>query len=944
MAAVQLVGREAEREAIERWLDGGRPASLLIDGEAGIGKSTLWSFAVERATARGDLVLPWRASIAERGLAFAVLNALFDRPEVGAALDVLPDPRRRALETALGRAAPTSDAPEPALVGLAVADLLKTLARRGPLVVAIDDLQWSDPPSEAALAFAARRLRAEPVAFVLARRTAGGSGRVGEPRIGRSGARSPEPPAAVSPAGGLPVALDLTTRLEVGPMSVGALGRLVRERLGIAYPRPLLVRIHDACAGNPFLGLEIGRSLVARGTEPGPGEPLPVPAEAGTLVRDHLAGLSRDARRSLVIASMAVEPTLSLIERVIGEPGARAVDEAFEKGVLVIEGQGVRPAHPLFGSIAYADAPPGERRVLRRALAALAGDPVERAVHLAAAVEGPDVETGRDLADAARVAMARGAPAVAAVLLERAAGIAPSRLDGARCRIEAAEAAVAAGDYGKAAALLRSVLEDVPSGRLRAEALLVLGEIVYVDQPNEALPLLVSALDHAEGDPILEASAHAYIASMADMDPAAGYRSAMAAVEVLGQPGVHPEPDQLACALLDRAFHWLLAGEQVATGDIDRGMRLMKGTGTSFFVRRSQEVAERCLWHLGRLAEAIALDETEHARLTARGELGLLPPLCQSLSVLHLMIGNWTEARRYADECRELVEQGEEAWRERERTARARILAWQGELDAARTIAEEALAREEAAGDRWEATIFCSLLGFAELSVPAPRAALAYLTRALEHADAMGVILPTQFRFLGDLVEAAVLAGDLDLAERLLRERLEEPLTRLPLPWIRAMAARGRGLLDAARGELDAAMGELETAARMFSDDVPMPFERARTDLTLGQVFRRAGRRRAARQTAGSALATFAALGARAWRDRAVQEIERIGGRAPAPQSLTASERVVAELAAAGRTNREIAAELVVSVRTVESQLSAAYRKLDIRSRAFLREALGATE
>ncbi len=210
-------------------------------------------------------------------------------------------------------------------------------------------------------------------------------------------------------------------------------------------------------------------------------------------------------------------------------------------------------------------------------------------------------------------------------------------------------------------------------------------------------------------------------------------------------------------------------------------------------------------FHLGRLPEAIAFDAAEYQRLSERGQVGLLPPLLQSMSVLHLMAGDWDAARREARECMDLVEQGEEAWRERALTARARILAWDGDLEAARSIAAPALARQEAAGDRWEAAIFCALLGFIELSVPDHPAALRYLTRALDHADAMAVVLPTQFRFLGDLVEAAVQAGDLDLADRVLGERLEGPADRLPLPWIEAMAARGRGFLDAARGERDEA-------------------------------------------------------------------------------------------------------------------------------------------
>ena len=173
-AGAVVVGRDAERRAIDAWLDANRPASLLISGEAGIGKSTLWSYAVERAAERGDRVLAWRASSAERELAFAALSALFDEPTLVPLLDRVPDPRRQALETAIGRVSPGLHRPEPSLVGLAVADVLRILSAEGPVVVAVDDVQWTDRASEQALAFAARRLRTEPVGFVLARRTGPG--------------------------------------------------------------------------------------------------------------------------------------------------------------------------------------------------------------------------------------------------------------------------------------------------------------------------------------------------------------------------------------------------------------------------------------------------------------------------------------------------------------------------------------------------------------------------------------------------------------------------------------------------------------------------------------------------------------------------------------------------------------------------------------------------
>jgi tetratricopeptide (TPR) repeat protein len=350
-------------------------------------------------------------------------------------------------------------------------------------------------------------------------------------------------------------------------------------------------------------------------------------------------------------------------------------------------------------------------------LARLVDDPVERAVHLAATVEGRDDVVATALADAGRLALARGAPAVAAQLIQRAGRAAEGTQRQAALLVEAGEAATAAGDPEAGAADLRAALELVPDGMVRAKALLALGAIVYVQRPAEALPLLVSALDHTEGDPIMEATVHSYLAGMADMDPAQTHRSAERAAQILERPDVHPDPEHLACALLDRAFHCLLRGEPASEDDVERGLQLRSGTGTTFVARRSQEVAERCLFHYGRLAEARELDEAEYRRLIDRGEFGLLPPMTQTLSVLT------PAGRRLA---------GRPALRQRMRGSRrpggGKLAGTgdarhgphpraDGDLDAARAVAVPALALQEAAGDRWEAIIFCALLGFVELSV-----------------------------------------------------------------------------------------------------------------------------------------------------------------------------------------------------------------------------------
>jgi hypothetical protein len=173
----------------------------------------------------------------------------------------------------------------------------------GPVLIVIDDLQWIDRASEGALAFALRRITEEPVGLLLAR------------RIALTTDLTRAVPDDRDFGSSLASAIDRQLRIDVGGLTVGALGRLLHERLGVALPRPLLVRVHAACHGNPFLALEVSRSVLARNAEPGPGEPFPVPPEAGPLVRDHLATLTAAARRSVVLVAMSPDPRLDLIAR-----------------------------------------------------------------------------------------------------------------------------------------------------------------------------------------------------------------------------------------------------------------------------------------------------------------------------------------------------------------------------------------------------------------------------------------------------------------------------------------------------------------------------------------------------------------------------------------------------------------------------------------------------
>ena len=265
------------------------------------------------------------------------------------------------------------------------------------MLVAVDDLQWLDPPTALVLEFVARRLAAEPVGLLLAERAAGD----GDPPLGLG--RSD---------------LELV-RVRLGPLSTGALHRLLRRRLDVALPRPALHRVHAASGGNPFYALELVRALQSRRGRIQPGRPLPVPETLEAILRERLEVLPLRARKVLAAAAALARPTEAILE------DSLALEQAFEAGIIELSDGDVRFSHPLLASAAYTSIPAADRRRLHRHLAEVVSDSEERARHLALGAEEPNEEVADALDDAAREAAARGAPAAAAELVELAIRLTP---------------------------------------------------------------------------------------------------------------------------------------------------------------------------------------------------------------------------------------------------------------------------------------------------------------------------------------------------------------------------------------------------------------------------------------------------------------------------------------------------------------------------------------
>jgi ATP/maltotriose-dependent transcriptional regulator MalT len=912
-----VVSRQSESQAVDDFLASvpSGPSALVVEGAAGIGKTTVWLAALDRAQPAGFRVLSTRAVQAESVLAYSALAGLLDGLD-DVVFAELPPPQRLAIDRVLLRVSADGPVTDQRAVGAAFLSVIEQFAAQSPVLIAIDDLQWLDAPSRLIISSVVRRL----------------SGPIGVLATVRDG---PEYAAA-----GTWLELRRPDRLRkvlVRPLSLGATHTVLSERLGRSFSRPKMLRIHEFSGGNPFYALELGRAM----DDDTWGDETALPTSLAELVGARLGSLAADGREALLAAASLGTPTLELIGCAIDTDAVQVVailEEAENKGIVQIDGHRLNFTHPLLTRGVYTGAAPARRRDMHRRLARVVDEPELKARHLALAAGNGDTLTLSSLDTAAGLAHVRGAPTAAAELIELAMGLGG---DTPERRIRAAGHHFDAGDPGRAKALLEKTIDRLPPGALRGQAMLLLGVVrLYDDSFFEAADLLERAVEQStENVPsrvrMLVMLAYALFNGGRPEHAMQCVDDAVASASSLGEPGLVSE------ALGMRVTLRFVLGQGLDQADMRRALEVDDYPPSLPLAARPGVQNALLLAWTGQLDAAAEAMAAIRKRCVERGEENELIFLGFHSALLQVWRGNLAEADLVAEDTMERALQlGGDLPLFIALTIRAMIGAYAGRADEVRRDTAEALAASQRCASHRLAEWPITNLAFLEVSLGNHEAALRTLAPLISMLDRMPqsteIIAAS---FVPDAAEAMIGLGRLDEAQRFI-DVLESNGRRLDRAWMLAVGARCRAMLLAARGDVEAAS---EAAARALREHqrLPMPFELARTQLLVGQLQRRQRQRDAASVTLQEALATFHDLGTPLWAERARAEVNRADPVRGGAADLTAAERRVADLAATGITNREMAAALFISPKTVEANLSRIYRKLNIRSRAELGRIIG---
>lgn len=909
-----LIGRDEALEAISRAVEGAADGLRVveIEGDAGIGKTAVWRAAVAAAANAGHTVLTCTPAQSETRMPYGGLGDLFETvPE--RVTSALPAPQHRALAVALLREDAGTEPLDPRATGMAVRNSLECLAQSGVVVVAIDDHHWFDAPSARALEFAVRRLTTVPVMLLLAR---------------RAGLPLAVPTADI--VGAVPE--DRVTRLRLGPLDPSALTLMLRGWLPRIGPAALS-RICDASGGNPLYAIELARSDAQSG-----GVDRSVPIALADVVTLRMRGFPPDTVNALLRASAQARP-------VVTDPAEiEVLGPAEEAGFVTISSTGrITFEHPLYAAAVYQAAGVSRRRRLHAELAAHAATLEQRATHLALATVVPDEDVADEIERSAHRVLTRGALDDALVLFEHSLRLTPPEPAGTvwRRRLALGRCCLLTGELDRAREATAPVQIEAPPSPVRAHALQLLGEIAVTTDLAAGLQLFAEALACPDLDPQLAIELELLLAmgASAQVDLEGELEHARRARSLL--------PEQPSPALLAKVNARLALADVHSTGhfnakDVEVAMSLAVPEPT-------QSVWTWTLMALAYVHIATAdfdivatLLERIRTSLEGVGEITERPWIDSYLAMIQVHLGDVAGADAHAANTFSLLAMNDQGpTRAAALRADAHVAVARGEIDRARQAADEATAIAKATG--WVTGVGEAAVARAYVALHDgdPAAALAMLEPALAVAAHTGSYDPPFAFGIPDAIEAMVQLGDLDRADALCEAAVSWGRTR-GRSWSVAVGERGRSSVLVARGDL-AAAAEAIDAALTAHESQAMPLELARTLIAGGRIARRSGRRRDARAMFARARDVAEAAGADLWREQADAELGRLGTRR-APDGLTQTELRIAELAAAGMTNIEIAAQVFISRRTVEANLARIYRKLGIRSRAQLSASLAAAE
>jgi len=917
------MGRTQEIERLEHFL-GDLPRgsrTLLLEGEVGVGKTTLLDRLASSARERSWTVLTASPVEAELPWEFAALTDLFGSlPR--ASVRHLPLVQQQAMDVVVFRREPPDGSVDSLTLATAVLSVLRVLAADAPVVLAVDDLPWLDPPSARILEFVIRRTGDAPIGLVGTVRTAW------EPRRVHLFTDDLTP--------------DRVERLAVGPLDARTIAQVLAEREPDAARGSRLQAIYRWSGGNPLFALQlldVAPEELGTWSVPTPG----VPDALRRVIGDRLGDLAPGTRDVLLVAALSNSPTVeSTMAAARDAATARgALQDAAGVGIISIGGDGLHFAHPLIRAVVVDAASPAERRHAHRRLAGRSTTSEERARHLALGSEGPDESVAAAVEAAAVVATGRGGNEIAADLAALAAELTPADDPTSRGRRTAHEAdyRFLAADPFRACELLESVVATVEPGPERAEYLRRLARYAtHRGDPATAwVERLTSALDESGDDPELRGAI------------------ALDLAVALSNVGEHGRAAEYGAMALDLAVE---SGDSALEGQICAGMAYGLVVGGGGLVRelvdralsgpdqppglsmelRPRFVVARALYFAEEFAEARVLFEEELASARSEGIKPGLALLLGSLAQLEILTGNWGRAGQLLDELGDYqddtpvvaVANGTRGW----------FQVCRGQVDEGRRAIDTAIATASAAN----MPIFVLEMAYAlglSCALGESDEAHTQLAPFVVLARSAGVTEPSLLRFVPDEISALVRLGDLDAASELLGY-FEGAPSGSDRSWVTAAAGRCHALLSAARGDLvDAA----DVVERALADHrrVPQPFEEARTYLAAGEIYRRARAKRKAGEALARAIEIFEELGSPAWSRHARGELARVGLRvgrsATGGHDLTVAERGVVELVISGMTNREVAEQLFMAQRTVESHLSRAYRKLGVHSRTQLAQA-----